>query len=469
MPQSLRSLFPRASFVGCADVLATDATADSRKCTPGATFAAVRGTRLDGTQFVPQAVANGAESILTEMPLPEATVPQCVVPDVRSAYGRLCAALSGLPASKLKTVGVTGTNGKTTVTWLVRSILRAAHRRCGLLGTVEYHDGVDGGSSTLTTPDSKTLHGWLGRMVERDAEFAALEISSHALDQDRVAGVDLSVAVVTNITQDHFDYHGDVEHYRQSKARVFTHCKRDARIVLNTDDERVRSLIGAAGEQAEVVTFGFGDDADVSAEILNETLAGTRFLLRRGNERIEVRTSLIGRYNVSNCLAAVAAVSQFGLSLDEIAVGVASLETVPGRLERIDAGQPFAAFVDYAHTEDALRRCTEALSRLTHGRVICVFGAGGDRDRTKRPLLGRAAANADVVVVTSDNPRSENPHAIIADILAGIPAPCETHVEADRAAAIAWAVEHARPGDCVLVAGKGHETEQILGTARVPC
>jgi len=465
IPLSLRFLLPRASFVGCADVLVSTVTDCCDECRPGDTFAAIPGTRVDGADFALQAVRNGAKAVLTHRPLADVPVPQCVAPNVRAAYSRLCAALQDNPSTDLKTVGVTGTNGKTTVTWLIRSILAAAGRRCGMLGTVEYHDGLTAGPSMLTTPEPKTLNHWLGRMVESGTEYAAVEVSSHALHQDRIAGTGLDVAVITNITQDHFDYHGAFEDYAAAKARIIEHCKPDGSVVVNADDPRVPSMVrGNAG----VTTFGIELPADVSAEILDESINGTRFLLRRGDETLEVRTPLVGRHNVMNCLAAAAAVSHFGVSLDAIAVGLASLESVPGRLERIDCGQPFAAFVDYAHTDDALERCVHALKQLTPGRVLCVLGAGGDRDRTKRPRLGRAGSTADLAVVTSDNPRSEDPAKIIKDIVKGIPADRPVHLEVDRAAAIRWAAAQAGPGDCLLVAGKGHETEQILGEQRIP-
>jgi len=467
-PLSLRLLFPGASFVSCADMAVAAVSADSRKCRPGFLFAALPGTRTHGARFVDQAARNGANGVLTQFPLADIAVPQCVVPDIRDAYARLCAALHGQPSRWLKTVGVTGTNGKTTVTWLVRSILSSANHTCGLLGSVEYSDGISRQPSTLTTPEPGILNGWLKQTVRRGTRFAALEVSSHALHQNRIAGNELDVAVVTNLTQDHFDYHGTLEAYRQSKMRILDHMKAGGRAVLNADDERVRRFADYCTDRDTVVTFGLNTPADFSAEIVDESLQGTRFLLRAGAaETLEMRTPLIGRHNVANCVAASAAVSHFGFSLDEIAHGISLLECVPGRLERIDCGQPFAAFVDYAHTDDALKHSIGTLKRLTPGRVICVFGAGGDRDRTKRPLLGRAALHADRLIVTSDNPRSEDPEQIIADILHGVPADSPVHTEVHRVRAIRRAVQEAQPGDSVLIAGKGHETVQIIGSQRL--
>lgn len=467
VPLSLRFLFPRASFVGRADVLCSDVKENSDDCRFGDTFAALPGTKVDGAEFAVAAVRNGATSVLTQRPLADVPVPQCVVPNVRAAYARLCAALQGNPTEELKTTGVTGTNGKTTVTWLVRSILAAAGHRCGITGTIEYSDGIQSERSSLTTPTPRTLNHWLARMVGCGTTHAAMEISSHALHQDRIAGTGLDVAILTNITQDHFDYHGDFDAYVAAKAKITELCKPDGCVVLNADDERVRTLKETLTART-LVTFGLSPDTDVSAAILEETIDGTRFQLRLRGETLEVTTPLVGRHNVMNCLGAAAAAAQLGVSLDEIAVGIGSLDAVPGRLERIDSGQPYSAFVDYAHTDDALQRCVQTLKQLTAGRVICVFGAGGDRDRTKRPKLGRAGSQADMAVVTSDNPRSEDPAKIIKEIVKGIPTGREVHVEIDRAAAIRWAVQNAGPNDCILVAGKGHETEQILGDRRIP-
>lgn len=467
-PVSLRSLFPRSSFVGCADIYVNDVTEDSRDCQPGFTFAAIPGTRQQGADFAAEAVRFGATSLLVQKPIPEAQVSQCVVPNVRKAYAELCQRLHGNPSRLLSLVGVTGTNGKTTTAWLVRSILQAAGQRCGHLGTIEYHDGQQSRSAPLTTPDSRTLAIWLERMVRAGTTAATLELSSHALDQNRVAGTELHAAIVTNLTQDHFDYHGGFAAYKSSKARIFELVRQHGTVVLNADDPEVAAMAQTIDPEHIITTYGLDRDADVTANIVHESLAGTRFELRLLNERISVETSLVGRHNLSNCLAAAAAARQLGASAKEIAAGIETLTNIPGRLERVDAGRPFHVFVDYAHTDDALGRCVKSLRRLTPGRVICVFGAGGDRDKTKRPLLGAAAAQADVAIITSDNPRSEDPLAIIEDILGGFqqPAP-QPLIEPDREKAIREAIDIAEPGDCVLIAGKGHEAYQMIGQKRL--
>jgi UDP-N-acetylmuramoyl-L-alanyl-D-glutamate--2,6-diaminopimelate ligase len=466
---SLRRLLPSVSFVGCADIYVTAITDRSGECGPRTVFAAIPGTKTNGVEFVPEAVERGAAALLLERPLCGVALPQCVVPNARKAYAEICAALAAHPSQRLKLTGVTGTNGKTTVTWLIRSILQAEGKRTGLLGTIEYSNGWESVLSGLTTPDSKTLSHWLSSMVSCGTEYAAIELSSHALDQDRAAGASLDVAVVTNITRDHFDYHQGFDAYRASKARILNLRKRDGRVVLSADDPGSASLMEWLNEDRPPITFGLERPADVTAVVFEESLAGSRFILDYCGATIEVTTRLIGRHNVLNCLAAAAAATEMGASLESVAAGIGMLTAVPGRLERVDCGQPYNVFVDYAHTDDALQRCVDFLRSLGAGRVICVFGAGGDRDREKRPLLGRAAAAADLAVVTSDNPRSEDPRAIIDDILKGFPeSSAPAHVEPDRAAAIGWALQQARPGDCVLVAGKGHETEQIVGPERHP-
>jgi UDP-N-acetylmuramoyl-L-alanyl-D-glutamate--2,6-diaminopimelate ligase len=469
VPVSLRTLLPAASFVGCADIRVTDAVESSQKCAPQTLFAAIPGTHVDGASFVKEAIEHGANSLLVQRPLPTVQVPQCVVPNVRRAYAELCAALAGHPSRHLNLVAVTGTNGKTTVTWLIRSIFETTGLRTGLLGTIEYHNGVDSAPSEMTTPDSRLLTTWLSAMVARDTTHAALEISSHALDQDRAAGTQFDAAIVTNITQDHFDYHQDAAHYRESKAKLLDYLKPHGLVVLNADDPESAALVNRLPANSRWITYGFERSAQIWATILEESLDGTRFRVHRGAESIDIATSLVGRHNVSNCLAAIAVMERFDITLAEAKAGIEALRVVPGRLERIECGQPFDVFVDYAHTEDALRRCVGSLKRLGRGRVICAVGAGGDRDRSKRPLIGKAASAADLAIFTSDNPRSEDPEQIIREVVSGCnPTGRAFVIEPDRGEAIRRAIESAEPGDCVLVAGKGHEREQIIGNRRIP-
>ena len=466
---SLRRLFPQASFVGCANICATDAFDNSQDVCSGSLFAAVRGSKLDGGQFVQEAIAHGATALLVDRPLAGVSVPQCIVPDVRSAFSRLCEALAGDPSRRLDIAGVTGTNGKTTTAWLIRSLLARAGQRCGVLGTVEYSDGITAETSHLTTPASRPLARWLGRMAANGTRRAAIELSSHALDQRRAAGIELESAVVTNITQDHFDYHGHFAAYRDAKARILELVRPGGLIALNADDAGSWSLRDQVHDSVSFASFGLKSTADIFAQVCEESLRGTRFRLSIHGRSLDCATTMIGRHNISNCLAAAAVASHLCISPEDIVAGIEQFRCVPGRLERVQCGQPFDVFVDYAHTDDALRRCLQSLRSITPGKLLCVFGAGGDRDRTKRPLLGRAAELADVAIVTSDNPRSEEPRHIIDEILSGMTGSSTAPIiEPDRAAAISLALAMAEPGDCVLLAGKGHETEQVIGDRRLP-
>lgn len=467
IPVSLRRQFPDASFVGCAEIVVADATDRSGECTPGCLFAALPGTNVHGRAFVAEAIQRGATAVLTDVPLAGVRTPQCVVRDVRAAYSRLCHTLYQWPSRRLGLVGVTGTNGKTTVTWLVRTLLRHVGRPTALAGTIEYDDGRHCTPASLTTPDSRTLARWLASAKEHRCTHATLELSSHALAQDRAAGLELDVAIVTNITHDHLDYHGAGDAYRAAKARIASLLKRGGRLVLNADDAGSSSLLAETPSTAQCLTYGLQADADVRAVDIEPSPAGSRFRIVAGLESAQVETPLIGLHNVSNILAAVSAGLHFGSSLPQAVEGVSQLAGVPGRLQPVNCGQPFQVYVDFAHTPDALRCVLAAVRAVTRGRVICLFGAGGDRDRSKRPGLGAAAAAADLIVLTSDNPRTEDPQSIIYDVLSGCVSP-RVHVDPDRAAAIHWALEQAQPGDSVLIAGKGHETCQIIGRERLP-
>lgn len=463
---NLRRVLPNASFVGCADIRVRHVTHSSRECRPNSLFAALRGHTHDGHHFIRDAVERGASAVLVEYPQSDVAALQCVVPDTRRSYAEICSALQGSPSRNLNLVGVTGTNGKTTTTWITRSILQAAGLQTGILGTIEYHDGVDSSKSTLTTPDAQVLAQWLMSMVSHRTTHAAMELSSHALDQGRIAGTMIDAAIITNITQDHLDYHLTYDDYRASKLKVISHLKSNGIVVLNADDPGSISCLAECCGRA--VTFGIHNPADVSGTILEQSSCGTRFAVTVDGQTETLHTPLPGEHNVSNCLASIAAALHAGVSMSSIVSGIKSLQEVPGRLEPVGSGQPFQVYVDYAHTDDALRRSIAAVREFTTGRVICVFGAGGDRDRTKRPLLGRAGSVADLAVITSDNPRSEDPAEIIDEILTGM-TDCsqQPHVEIEREEAIRWAIGQARQGDAVLVAGKGHETEQIRGKQRV--
>ena len=464
---SLRHLFPHASFIGCADLRVRDAACASAEVTPGALFAALPGTARHGREYVSDAIQRGAKSLLLDRPMPECPLPQCVIPSVREAYSRLCHCLYADPTRSLGMVGVTGTNGKTTTTWMVRSILEAARGPSGLIGTIETSDGIGRCAATLTTPGSHDLAMLLASTRRNLVKYAALELSSHALDQDRSSGTQLDVAVVTNLTQDHFDYHGTFANYRLAKSRIFGLLKRGGAAVLNADDAAVMTLLPLTGS-SQVVTYGFSGEAEVRGEVLEETVEGSHFRVTVGTTSSVCFTPLIGRYNVSNALAAIASCRQLGLTVGEMVPGLERLRLVPGRMQRIDCGQPYEVWVDYAHTDDGLRGAIAAVRPLIRGRLTLVFGAGGDRDPGKRALMGRAAAAADVVILTSDNPRSESPEKIANEIVSGWPHATPPQILLDRETAIQAAIDSASPGDGVLIAGKGHEEFQIIGTEKRP-
>jgi len=449
------------------DVTITGITHDSRQVRPGDLYAAMLGENAHGASFARQAAAAGAAAILTD-PLGRerarlAELPVLVAQNARAVLGKLAAEIYGNPAAQLLTLGVTGTNGKTTTAFLMESGLRAAGHRTGLLGTVATRIGDDTIPSARTTPEAPDLHALLAVMRERGADAVSMEVSSHALDMHRVDGVVFSAALFTNLSQDHLDYHFTLDAYFAAKAALFApeHANRG---VLNLDDEHGARLVGLS--RVPVLTYSANglQQADWRAVDVIAQPHGSRFtVVGPDGARGDGSVALPGAFNVANALGSVVALVAAGVPLDEALNGVAACPGVPGRMERVDVGQPYLAVVDYAHTPDAVRTLLAALRPVTTGKLIVVLGAGGDRDRGKRPLMGEAAARgADVVVLTDDNPRSEDPAEILAAVRAGadaVPAR-ELHVEHDRAAAMALAVRLAQLGDTVVVAGKGHEQGQ---------
>jgi len=461
------------------DRAVTGLTDDSRRVSPGGLFVAVKGTQSDGHRFLAQAVAAGAGAIVVETgrvseeTLASIGVPVIQVGDSRRALGLLASRFHGDPSSRLKMIGVTGTNGKTTTTYVCKSILETAGVRVGLIGTVAYLFGEEQVAATHTTPGALELQGLLRKMVDAGMQAVVMEVSSHALALDRTAGCEFGTAVFTNLTQDHLDFHADMEDYFGAKLRLFTVLAPEARAIANGDDPYGRRIIEAT--RARAWTFAIDGPADLRAEDVQVSLSGVRFTAQTPAGPVALRSPLVGRHNVHNILAAVGVGLAQGVPLEAIAAGVAALKNVPGRFEQVDAGQPFTVVVDYAHTEDALYRLLTTAQTVRTGRIITVFGCGGDRDRGKRPKMGRVAARySDVVVVTSDNPRTEDPGAIIREILPGVEAGLREAgrgrylVHAVRRAAIAEAIRLAQPGDLVLIAGKGHEDYQIIGKDKHP-
>jgi UDP-N-acetylmuramoyl-L-alanyl-D-glutamate--2,6-diaminopimelate ligase len=436
---------------------------DTHAVTPGSLFFAVPGAVVDGHDFASQAVERGAAGLVVERDV-GVPVPQLVVADARAAMAVAADAFFGEPTKELEVAGVTGTNGKTTSAFLLHAILDVAGRRPGLLGTVESRVGGQLRPVVRTTPEAIDLQRTFREMLDAGDRSVALEASSHASVLHRLDRVRFDVLVFTNLTQDHLDFHGSMDDYYAAKRRLFMGAAPPPAAV-NVGDEWGRRLaeeLEDAG-RAPLVTFGFADDAEIRPDRLVLDGAGAR--LEAGG--IELRTALRGRFNVENVLGAVAAGQLLDVGGDEIAAGIAAVSGVPGRFEAIDEGQPFTVVVDYAHTPDSLDNVLRTARDFADGRVLVVFGAGGDRDRGKRPLMGRVAADlADVVLVTSDNPRGEEPLAIIQDILQGTG--IDVEIDLDRRSAIRRAVSLAEPGDVVVIAGKGHEQGQEIGPEKLP-
>ncbi len=433
----------------------------SGRVRPGDAFFCVPGFAADGHDFAAEAVERGARALVVQRRLGGlAHVPQVVVPDTRSALAHASAAFYAHPSRDVRVAGITGTNGKTTTTYLLDSIARAAGSQTGIIGTVETRIGEERLPAGRTTPESADLQNTLSRMRDAEVDVVSMEVSSHAIDLRRVDAMHFAVAAFTNLTQDHLDYHHTVEEYFAVKRSLFTELDVAARVV-NIDDAHGA---GMALDLPDVLTVGRADDAEIRAE--DEVLYADRatFTLATPTGSIPVELPLAAEYNVSNALVAAGCAIALDIPLDRIAEGLAGAPQVPGRLERVECGQPFSVFVDYAHTPDSLEKAISAVHDVTPGRVIVVFGCGGDRDPEKRPLMGAAAGRvADMSVITSDNPRSEDPVGIILQIEDGIRAlEAAYEVEVDRRAAIARAFEQAAPGDAVLIAGKGHEDYQIF-------
>ncbi|MCH8044852.1 MAG: UDP-N-acetylmuramoyl-L-alanyl-D-glutamate--2,6-diaminopimelate ligase [Planctomycetes bacterium] len=462
---SLQEVLPQARQHGDRPVRFTSCCTDSRLCKPGDLFVALVGGTHDGHDFVQQAIAAGASAVLAERLLPVTGVSVYVVRNTHTAHGRICQALAGNPSRRLKVIGVTGTNGKTTTSCLIAAVLEAAGHRTGILGTLGYCDSIETVPAPLTTPTAPMLADWLARIEANHCSHAVMEVSSHALCQGRVAGVEYDAVCVTNVRRDHLDFHQSVQNYRDAKARLLKQLTPQGLCVLNVDDPVSAGWLTRI--DGPVLTVAMDKPAEVTATLIEQFASEQTFLLTAGADTVPVRTRIIGRHHVYNCLVAAALGLGYGIDLPTVIRGLESVEQVPGRLERVACGQPFSVFVDYAHTADALAGTLAALRQVTAGRLICLFGAGGNRDRQKRPEMARAAeALADLTIVTSDNPRCEDSRAIINDIVRGFEQPETVEVISDRAEAIQFALSTAREGDCVLIAGKGHEDYQEIGGVR---
>jgi UDP-N-acetylmuramoyl-L-alanyl-D-glutamate--2,6-diaminopimelate ligase len=451
-------------------------TDDSRAVTEGSLFVAVKGEQVDGHRFVEQAIKAGAVAVVAQASVASGPLPFVQVADSRKALGLLGSRFHGDPSARLKMVGVTGTNGKTTTTYLCKSLLEGIGRKVGLIGTVGYQIGQETIPASHTTPGALDLQSLLAKMVESGLTDAVMEVSSHALALDRTAGCEYDAAVFTNLTQDHLDFHRTMDEYFEAKLRLFTGLaegqKAGKRAIVNLDDPRG----GAIRAACSVPVWGYAmkSQADLKAERVRLSLAGTVFTAATPAGSFTVESRLVGEHNVYNLLGAIGVALHSGATSDQVCEAAAQITNVPGRFERVSSGQDFTVVVDYAHTEDALLRLLAAAQTLKTGRIITVFGCGGDRDRGKRPKMGRAAVEySDVVILTSDNPRTEDPMAILHEVEIGVREALERrnhvqyHMVPDRREAIGAAIHEARRDDMVLIAGKGHEDYQIIGAKKI--
>jgi UDP-N-acetylmuramoyl-L-alanyl-D-glutamate--2,6-diaminopimelate ligase len=472
----LLAALPEKRVIGDPPRSVSSIAGDSRRVEPGGCFVAVPGFKQDGRHFIPDAIRRGASIVVTEgEPVADLPVAQVLVPSVRVSLARLAGAFYGHPSRQLALVGITGTNGKTTTSYLVEALLRARGVATGVIGTIQYALGDETRPANQTTPEALDLQAMLAHMRDRGVRGVAMEVSSHALALARAEGLAFDVAVFTNLTQDHLDFHGTLERYRLAKRRLFELLAESPKptrtAVVNADDPAGTSMVH--GLDVDVLTFGLGAGARVRAVEHQSSIDGVRMTVETPRGRLALTSPLIGEHNVMNLLGAVATGLGLGLEPPAIARALGAVGTVPGRFEQVRAGQPFLVVVDYAHTPDALERVLTTARKLTRRRLAVVFGCGGDRDRGKRPIMGEIAARlCDQVWVTSDNPRSERPEAIIDEIVVGVhragAAPSRFAAEPDRGRAIAAALAWAEAGDTVVIAGKGHETYQIVGADTLP-
>jgi len=463
------------AVTGQLDVEALDVTHDSRACAAGSIFVAIRGEKFDAHRFIPQALERGAIAVLSESPAGSEGAPAWIqVSDSRAALASSAAAVHGHPSHRIKLVGITGTNGKTTTAHLIDSIIRVSQGTSTMFGTITHRVGNEAAAALNTTPEASDIQRMLGQALAAGCRSAVMEVSSHAIEFHRADALKFAVAVFTNLTRDHLDYHRTMENYFAAKEKLFTGVlgSPPGASVINVDDDYGRRLFKSA--RGDRITYGFGNRTDIGTDGFKVSPRGLSFTVSTPSGRVEIESTLVGRPHVYNILAAVATGLALEASLDNIARGIAECSTVPGRFEQVTLSgllqAPFAVIVDYAHTDDALRNVLQTAREVAGtGRVITVFGCGGDRDRTKRAPMGELAGSlSDLAIVTSDNPRTEDPEAIIEDIEAGLKKAARPYVKlSDRREAIFHAIGEAREGDVVLIAGKGHETYQIIGDRRI--
>jgi len=452
-------------IIGSKEINVTGISNDSRRIVPGYVFIARNGKNFDATQFIDDAIAFGAKVIISDLynPFLNEEVTQVICDDILKVEGKIAANYYQFPSEKLFSVGITGTNGKTTTSYLVRHILEnVLLEKCGLIGTVESIVGDKHFPSPRTTMDVVSNQKMLADMVQSNCRAVVMETTSHGLDQNRLDYINYDAIIFTNITQDHFDYHKTFENYFACKKKLLLHLKKNGVVVINKDDENFKKMLEDIRDK-KVIDFGINEKAQLQAIDLKLTAEGTEFLLLYKEQKIKVKTQLIGRFNVYNILGAIGAALVFGLPLEKIIDAIDTFTNVPGRMQRVENNKKVNVFVDFAHTETALLNVLSTLQELKHGKIITVFGCGGDRDKDKRPKMGKVAEQfSNLTFVTLDNPRSEDPANIVQDIICGFSNPKSYIVEMDRRVAIERAFAVAQEGDIVLIAGKGHEKKQIF-------
>ncbi len=461
--KTLLQKIPEIEVRGPKDLLISGISCNSSLVAPGDLFIAKRGSRDDGNRYISQAIEAGAVCVLTDLYDPFIKITQLIHPDVRTMEAKLASLFFNDPSSELKMVGITGTNGKTTTSFLITRLLDAAGYSAGLIGSVEWVIGDHRFPADLTTPDAITCNKLLREMVNQGCRSAVMEVSSHALDQKRVEGLSFDIALFTNISQDHLDYHSSMEQYRLSKEILFESLSQNNWAILNADSSFQPKT------RAKVMTYGIESDADLGAKDLKLTEKGIQFTASYEGEESLCLSPLIGKFNVYNLLGAIAVGLKMGIPLKTCTVALKGVKTVPGRLERIKNKKGIHLFVDFAHSPDALENVLEAMVPLKKGKLITVFGCGGERDQDKRAVMGEVATRlSDLTIVTSDNPRGEDPTSIIRDILKGVDRSRPHQIELDRKKAIEGAIASANPEDIVVIAGKGHEKQQILAHQVIP-
>jgi len=441
---------------------------DSRIARKGDLFAAIKGTAIDSHAFVKETAARGAVAVLIEKDVDAGNAVKVRVKDTRAALGMVAGKFYGDPSKDINVIGITGTNGKTTVSYMIEAILKAAGMGCGVMGTIEYRTGDEVIEAPNTTPSPIMIQEALRKMIVNSLTHCAMEVSSHALDQKRTAGIRFDRAIFTNLSREHLDYHKDMDGYLEAKLKLFKGLSAGGAAIINMEDPNFKEVANASSGKS-IMTYGLTGKPDVKASRRRNTPEGSEFDLSIGEDNVRIASKTIGEHNVANMLAAAACAASYGIEIAVIKKALEDFRPVSGRLEPVCGSAPFKIYIDYAHTDDALEKALTALSALKEKRIITVFGCGGDRDKSKRPRMGKVASRfSDIIIVTSDNPRSEDQEDIIKDILKGVDKHVEVKAMADRREAIREAIALAKEKDIVLIAGKGHEKCQIIGDERIP-